>query len=275
MPEAQEQLGRIQRRVVRRRAVSVSAANEDSPRRRAPWRIYAQRLAIICLALGLTWVLFFSGWLNVRGISVSKTSTLSKITLDEQLETYLKDRSLQRNILFFQRDAFRQYLRDQNPTFRNVNINRTFFLEIAVRVEESTPAIIWQVGQKQWLVGDDGRVLRQANEKDDRLGKVIDTAQLQFKVGDKACDTEFVLFIKSLYQQAGEKGWQIVQTEIGETTREVIVRLSNGIYIRMATNRQAGDQVRAYEETLATAQTNGKKVNEYVDVRIVGKTFYK
>jgi len=223
----------------------------------------------------LVWVVFFSGWLSVRGISIDKNQPLSKATLEEDLASYLEERPTQRNVLFLQPDTFEQYLQDKHPTLRKVNINRTLLLEVRVQMQESEPAMVWQSGGASWLIGDDGRVLRVAKEEDMKYGKVIDTVQLEPKIGDRVADREFARFVSELYRESATKNISVVQVEIGETTQEIIVRLIDGTYIRMATTRGAGEQLAAYEATRATAKSSGKAVVEYVDVRVVGKTYYK
>lgn len=263
------------RRVVRRGAVSVSAAEDSTPKRQLPWRTMLHRILFIGGVAMLVWVVFFSGWLTVRGISIDKNQPLSKATLEEDLATYLDERPTQRNVLFLQPDTFEQYLQDKHPTLRKVNINRTLFLQVHVQMQESEPAMVWQSGGSSWLIGDDGRVLRVAKEEDMKYGKVIDTVQLEPKVGDRVADREFARFVSELYRESAAKNISVLQVEIGETTQEVIVRLIDGTYIRMASTRGAGEQLAAYEATKATAKSSGKAVVEYVDVRVVGKTYYK
>ncbi len=263
------------RRVVRRGAVSVSAAEESTPKRQLPWRTMLHRMLFIGGVAALVWVVFFSGWLSVRGISIDKNQPLSKATLEEDLASYLEERPTQRNVLFLQPDTFEQYLQDKHPTLRKVNINRTLLLEVRVQMQESEPAMVWQSGGSSWLIGDDGRVLRVAKEEDMKYGKVIDTVQLEPKIGDRVADREFARFVSELYRESATKNISVVQVEIGETTQEIIVRLIDGTYIRMATTRGAGEQLAAYEATRATAKSSGKAVVEYVDVRVVGKTYYK
>lgn len=263
------------RRVIRRGAVSVSAAEESTPKRQLPWRTMLHRVLFIGGVAALVWVVFFSGWLSVRGVSIDKNQPLSKATLEEDLKNYLKERPTQRNVLFLQPDTFEEYLQDKHPTLRKVNINRTLLLEVHVQMQESEPAMIWQSGASSWLIGDDGRVLRVAKEEDMKYGKVVDTVQLEPKIGDRVADREFARFVSELYRESAAKNISVVQVEIGETTQEVIVRLIDGTYIRMATTRGAGEQLAAYEATKVTAKSSGKAVVEYVDVRVVGKTYYK
>jgi len=276
MDRDRQQIGQAgPRRVVRRGSVSVSAAEESTPKRQLPWRTVLHRVLFIGGVAVLAWVVFFSGWLNVRGISLDKNQPLSKATLEEDLTAYLEERPTQRNLLFLQPDTLELYLQERHPTLRNVNINRTLLLQVRIQMQESEPAMVWESGASMWLIGDDGRVLRKAQEGDMKYGKVIDTVQLEPKVGDRVADREFARFISDLYRESATKNISVVQVEIGETTQEIIVRLADGTYIRMASTRGAGEQLAAYEATKSAARNSGKTVGEYVDVRVVGKTYYK
>jgi cell division septal protein FtsQ len=264
-------------RQVRRgaRQVVYAPAADEAPKQPFQWRVYMKRVGIGIAVVALIWVIFFSGWLNARSISLQGKHSLTRETVADNVEDYLDRFPTQRNILFLQTEELASYIQQQHPTLQKVNINRTLLMGISVAITESQPALIWQTGSKSWLVGEDGRVLRFAEEGDASFGQVIDTAQLDVKAGDKVVDANFVDFTRAVYSGAQEKGLTIEQVSIGETTRELLVAVRGGVVIKMAVERGAGEQLEAYLKTIETAKREGKPVREYVDVRVVGKTYYK
>jgi cell division septal protein FtsQ len=267
-----------QPRKVRRRGQFIYTG--DSVRAQAPkqpivWRQIFWRIGIFAVAALGIWVLFFSGWLNARGIAVKGNSTISQEAITQAADEYLRANPVQRNVLFLNAQDMAQAVKTQEPTLANVKVSRTLLLGLNVQVVESQPSLVWQTGEQSWLIAEDGRVLRQAKAGEGTFGRIIDTAQLTVKVGDKVADKQFVVFAREFISLAGKKGVDIESSAIGATTRELNIRLKNGIVIRTDTSRGAAEQVEAYIATIETAQQQNKKPTEYVDVRIPGKAFYK
>lgn len=257
------------------RQVVYAPAADEAPKQQFAWRTYMKRAGLALVAVIVAWIIFFSGWLDMRAIKLQGEHSLTQETVADDVKEYLQRFPTQRNILFLQPQELARYIQQKHPTVQNLNINRTLFLGVNVTISESQPALVWQTGAKSWLIGEDGRVLREAQEGDVSFGRVIDTAQLDVRTGDRVADANFVQFTRSVYQVAQEKGVAIEQVAIGDTTREIIVAVQGGVVIKMAVERGAGEQIEAYLKTIETAKQEGKPVREYVDVRVVGKTYYK
>ncbi len=257
-----------------RQVVYAPSANE-TPKQPFKWRVYLRRAVFLTLITSLIWVIFFSGWLNIRSISLQGKHSLTKETVASDIESYLKEFPTQRNVLFLQPSELARYIEDQHPTINKVNINRTLLLGVKVNINETQPALVWQSAGRLWLVGEDGHILRVAQASDTSYGRVVDTAQIEVREGDKVADARFVEFTRSLFSQANEKNITIEYLSIGETTREVLAMVKGGVVIKMAVERGAGEQLEAYLATVADAKKAGRAINEYVDVRVVGKTYYK
>jgi len=257
------------------RQVVYAPAADEAPKQPFQWRTYMKRAGLALLAVAFAWVVFFSGWLNMRSITLQGKHSLTQDTVASDVKDYLERFPTQRNVLFLQPRELATYIQQQHPTLQKVNINRTLFFGVNVVITESQPALIWQSGSKAWLVGEDGRVLREAEEGDVSFGRVIDTAQLDVGVGDRVADQNFVGFTRGVYKAAEGKGVAIQQISIGDTTREILVAVQGGVVIKMAAERGAGEQMEAYLKTIETAKKEGKAIREYVDVRVVGRTYYK
>lgn len=264
-------------RIVRRgsRQVVYAPAADEAPKQPLPWRVYLKRAGLTVVSVGLLWTIFFSGWLNVRSIRLHGEHALTNQAVADDVQKYFERFPTQRNILFLQTTELADYIRTAHPTLEKVNINRTVLLGINVLLKETQPAMIWQSGTKFWLIGEDGRVLREAEEGDVSFGRVIDAAQVQINTGDKVADEGFVSFVREVYRIAQEKNIELDQVFITDTTRELNLKLKTGVTIKMAVERGAGEQMEAYQSTIETAARDNVQVKEYVDVRVIGKTYYK
>ena len=245
------------------------------PKKPFAWRIWGRRLIVIAAGLALFWAVIISHWLDVRGFEVRNSASISNEDVEKVYAVYLKQHPSERNFFFFNDRQFAATVTSTYPTITKVNINRTLFFKVVVSVTEANAALIWQVGNSNWILGDDGRILSLSSGAEKRLGTVRDTAQLQVKAGDKVADRNFVSFVRSSYSLAPQYKLTIESVEVGSATSEVVYRLPNNLYARCDTTRGAQEQVEAIAKTFETAEKTRIPVTQYIDARIPGRTFYK
>jgi cell division septal protein FtsQ len=246
-----------------------------APKRPWAWRNILRTLGLLAGVSLVVWIAFFSGWLNVRAVTLKGSNTVSEEQLKETVDTYFDKIPLQRNILFTDVRELDATLRKAYPTFSKVNIYRTIFLTLQVQVTETAPALIWKTGGQNWLIGADGRILRQASAKDSVKGSVTDTAQLSVEAGKKVADAGFISFVLEAYKTAGEQQLTIANVTINDTTQEAIFILDNGITVKTDTTGSAKAQMEAAKKTFTSATETKKPVTQYIDTRVSGRTYYK
>ncbi len=264
-------------RQVRRSDTSLHyvPAADEVPRKPWPWRLFFKRLGLVIIFAVLVWVVLFSRWLNYRSVVLKGSKTLSADSIKVEVEEYMDARPLQRNVLFTSSSELEGYLKKQHASIVAIRVSRTPFLQIVVNITESTPALLWQTGGSSWLLGEDGRILVAAPGPNADLGTIIDTAQLVVKPGQKVANAEFVSFARASLDQAKQRGLDIESLSITNTTQELAMRLKGSILIKLDTTRSAEEQLKAYQAAVETAQREGKKITEYVDVRIPGRAYYR
>ncbi len=271
MPE-----GQVQRRVRRRgQYVHAMEVPPSKPKQRLPWRRIFVRVAVGIGVVALVYGVLFSGWLNIRGVTVKGNTTVSRQAITDQVDRYLAERPVQRNILFVQTKGLAQDIKQSQPTMKSVTIRRDPLLRLQVIVAESQPALIWKTADQLWLLSEDGRVLREASSGEGGLGTIVDTAQLKVQAGDQVADRQFVNFSRDAFSLARQKGIGLESGSIGATTRELNLTVKGGVVIKTDTSRSANEQLQAYQEAMQTAQQQKKLPTEYVDVRVTGRVFYK
>jgi len=249
--------------------------DDTTPQQPFAWRKLFQRSLILLGGIAIIWVLVFSGWLQVRGIEVRNSNAISNQDMTALFTSYTASNPTEKNLLFLNTDKLSSVIRARYPTVEKVNINRTLWLTLQVSVKEAEVALIWRTGTIDWVLGDDGRILKKNDATNKQLGSVKDTAQLSVKTGDQVVDRQFVKFVRDIYAQATNYGLSVVDTEIVNTTQELTLRLQNGQTIRCDTTQDAKEQLKAVQGTYDTAKRTGKPVTQYIDVRIPGRAFYK
>lgn len=257
------------------RGAPIISGDATDPGRRPIWQVIARNGLSAVAILVLLWALFFSGWLNIRGVELKGSNTMSQADVQKRVDGYLEAHPLERNILFTKTDTLAFALKQDYPTIKKMNISRTLFLKLQVAVTESKPALLWQSRGERWVVAEDGRILRPATAEEKVEGTIVDTAQLEVKVGQRVGDGQFISFVRDSYAKSQDFGFKLQATSIDATTRELKALLDSGVVIRMDTTRDAAEQLRSARVTFDTAERERKPIKEYVDVRVPGRAFYK
>lgn len=260
---------------IRRVRRPIFQAEHKAPRRPIMWRKWHLRLGASMAVFFIIWALLFSQWFTVRGFEVKGSNTLSSQDVEEVFDAYIKQHPTEKNIFFVDTTQLSKALQNTYPTISKAYINRTLFLKLQVNVQETSAALIWQVGNTNWVLGDDGRILAQASGAERRLGTVRDTAQLPAKAGDRVTDRMFVSFVRNIYTLAPQQNLEVSSVEVGNTTIEANIRLNNNTVIKCDTTRGAREQLEAAYQTIQTAQRTGPPITQYIDVRAPGRVFYK
>ncbi|MCC7543291.1 FtsQ-type POTRA domain-containing protein [bacterium] len=253
----------------------IFQAHGEAPKRPKLWRKWFVRAGSIAAILSLVWMLFLSSWFDVRGFEVKGSTSISAEDVQKTFDQYVRQHPTERNIFFFNSQRFKEALQKSYPTITQLNINRTLFLKVTVSLRESNAALIWQVGNTNWILGDDGRILERASGAEQQLGVVQDTAQLPVKTGDKVVDRNFVSFVRQLNALAPQNNIFISSVVVRNTTIEIDLRIQNNILVKCDSTRGVREQLDAIRKTLDTADRTRTPITQYIDVRIPGRAFYK
>ena len=180
-------------------------------------------------------------------------------------------------MILFNTNAFAQTVKSRHDDLADVLVVKSWphTIEVTMLVEE--PKLVWNSGGQLYLLNGSGIALNQISEQD-RLEKYMampvvgDLSGLPVDEDVKVVSREFVEFlyqVKSDIENSLNK--QIEAFEIAETTFELRVRLKDGFEVYFDTLRNPHDQV----EKLNIFLNDGILVNEYIDLRVPGKVYYK
>ncbi|MEI7818710.1 MAG: hypothetical protein WCI47_01180 [bacterium] len=248
---------------------------QNTPLKPFSGRKILYRFGLVLFGAFVAWILLFSDWLNIRGIVLKNSNTISQSEIQTEYETYIAQYPIDNKYFFINEIRFEDAIKNRYPTVAKVNIYRTFFFKIVVDIKESTPALVWKTGNQAWIISDDGRILKPDNGKESSLGSVQDTAQITVEKGDQVTNQGFVTFIRNIYASSQAYEIKVTGVEIASTTQEATLRLAGGLAVRVDTTRSAQDQLKAAQATIATAKKDNKPITQYIDVRVPGRTFYK
>ncbi len=151
-----------------------------------------------------------------------------------------------------------------------------------ISIVPATPAIILESNSGgSFIVDTQGRALIPADTISadsllDTLPRVKDQAGLEASVGAQLLPRDFVAFISQLHSSLSGKGYVITGIDLPVTVNEVHVYAQDTNYfIKFNSELDVLQQVGTYIALSESLNRQGTQVNEYIDVRVAERAFYR
>jgi hypothetical protein len=173
-------------------------------------------------------------------------------------------------------------LQKQFPELQVVSVSLPFIgSQPAVYIQPATPKLLL-VGKSDgmYVVDSNGRALINGNQVPDldalHIPVVNDQSGISVTLGRVALPSSTVTFITEVVGQLQAKGITLSGLTLPAGTTELQVRLNGvGYYIRYNLHGNAREEAGAYLAARQYLESNHKVVNEYIDVRVDNKVYYK
>ncbi len=138
------------------------------------------------------------------------------------------------------------------------------------------PVLAVQTNQKMLLLGEDGRVLAEAEGVTDLLPKLSDDSGLDYKPGQRLLLADEVRFILDLVKEVKSQGLTVQEIIIGTSPQDVIIKLSGDSYtVKLNFGFDVRQQLGALWATKLQIKNENKNPVEYIDVRLGERIFIK
>lgn len=133
---------------------------------------------------------------------------------------------------------------------------------------------------ESFVLDENGRVTASGDIvgrfKEAGLPEVEDQSQVKYGLGEAAIPSTSVSYITEVVRQLKAKGVEITGMTLLSTPGELQVRVKDAnYYVKMTTRGGARVAVGSFLAVKASLETQGKKPNEYIDVRIENRAYYK
>jgi len=241
------------------------------------WFVLIKRYAFyILLVLVLVYLIFFSGIFKVSRVDVQGPNKELSQDLELESSRYIKSLFTGNNWLFINSADLKSRLEKTFTGQESISVKKTFPNKIEVKTDEQKSAIIWRTGNARYIISINGRSLSELKDQNTTgLPTVIDASSIPVKIGDRVASRDFVDFTLKLNEFFKDKKIEVEQFYITETTSELNVKLKDGYVIKFNTSDPTDAQIRSLSATLDLLKSQNKKPNEYIDLRVTGKAFYK
>ncbi len=153
---------------------------------------------------------------------------------------------------------------DVSPRWRNQ--------QLVAAVTMHQPAVLWRTGDTVYAVGREGYVLRNVSDPDKVDAPLVhDASDLPTEVGEHVVPEHFISFTR----RVADADLSITRLRIINTTSELYADLAGGYYVRFDTTGSAKTQLENVMRVQQTARDQGETIDQYIDVRLPYKAYYK
>lgn len=150
-----------------------------------------------------------------------------------------------------------------------------------VYIQPAKPSLIIMARNGSFLVSDSGKALVQAESPEalnqPSLPKLSDQSGLRVELNKQALPADDVAFMQTVAAQLKAKQLTIESMNLPPATRELDIKVAGQPYI-VKFNLMAGkarQQVGAYIATMEDLKAKNINPSQYIDVRVVGRAYYK
>ncbi len=160
------------------------------------------------------------------------------------------------------------------PEIREVEIFRGIPDALKIVVNERDGKMVWQSGDKQYLVSSQGEVTRQVTGSEGAgLPVVADKKGLPVKPGEQLLSPNLVAFVVNIYSGLSDAvNIKPDHFEVNETTFDLNLYTDAGFYVKLNSLRSSKKQLDNLKLVMVDKRP---EIHEYVDLRIDGWAYYK
>lgn len=241
-----------------------------------PWLVL-----VIIIVSGIIFTLTVDSSVQITTKSSDALFLRDKTTYQSTADQFISSSPINRLKLTFDSQGLIDNLKKQFPELSAVSVNLPVIARRPTVVIQTTkPGFILNSGQNSYVIGANGVALLDVRDVDhiSKLGlrTVSDESNIALVVGKPALPQEQALFISNVVEQLEKQGYEIQSLTIPKSPYDLHVKLvGHRYYIKFNVLEDAKQQAGTYIALIQRLEKEQKIPNEYIDVRIGERVFYK
>lgn len=227
---------------------------------------------IVIIIIFVLYGLFFSSFFKVKNIDVKGANLIDGEKVKKVVIFALNEEP---NIFLYNSKNIEDKIKENFPLISEVHIQKGIPDTMRIMIFERKPVVVWQTGNKKYLVDKDGVAYLEAdanNSKD--LPIIVDSQNIPVRVSSKILSRMFLDFIRAMVEKfTPRSNLKIKEIKISETTFDLTIVTTEGYAIYFDTTRDVETELDDLRRVLNHLQ--GTKPKEYIDLRVEGWAYYK
>lgn len=243
-------------------------------KRRSLTMLLMGSIALVCVLTFALYQLSAQFTVSLYG-SIDSISDENQASYRATINRYLAERPSERLRILLDTDSLSNYLWMHGHSevsdvtaVHGIGLGKT---EVEIKVRE--PVARWTVDGNLQYVDNSGVVFSKNYYKSPSI-QIVDKSGVSLDSGTVA-SSRFLAFVGRVIGALQEFGYTTTEVIIPpETTRQVQLKMDNGVLAKLAVDRPAGEQAEDVANALDYIQKQ-KSLPDYIDVRVSGRAYYK
>lgn len=228
----------------------------------------SKKLIVIFIIILVGLVVFERHLIHISsdGLEQSYSSTINN---------YFKENPLQRSRLFFTSKEFTDYIINEHPEIRSVELQNNIIATSKIIIDKKEPAFLWQNAEAVYI-GDNQGVIYSSENLDLKLPTIVDPTNLVVNAGDQVTSSNVLDYISKVDENLSANKLVVDKFSLPSNSRQIDVFIVNStFYIKFSLDRDVVGQIAELNKVLRFTNNNNIAINDYIDLRVVDKVFYK
>ena len=256
--------------------------NKKAPQRRLKVSAKASYIPTYLAVIVIVFSLIYSSIIN-NNVSVvvhSDQGLYSKNHYEDIAKKLMQRSVFNKSKFTIDTRAFKEDLAKEVPEIKDVSLSIPLAgKKPVIGLTFVKPLYVFSVNNKDYIVGDNGVILADANEiesfKKEKLHYIKDEAPLNVSIGKPVLLSSDIDFLESMYKELAIANIEVVTAKLPLGAGELHVQVKDKKYIiKLSLTGNAAQQVGAYLAVLKNIES-ASLAQEYIDVRLGERVFVK
>jgi cell division septal protein FtsQ len=208
----------------------------------------------------------------VKQTSVQSTTRQSEITREAQ--AIVASNWAESNLLTLSGNRLSTQLLAVDPMIKTATVSKYWPNRISVKITLKQPSLGWTSGNQSFLLDRDGTVIG-AFPTGQALPVVQDNSNLPVQLGQRVVSSQFVGFTTDVAAAMARLKLGPAKLEVKDTTADLYATTTAGYQLIFDTSRSSVDEIADLQTILTALAAQKKQASQYIDLRVVGRAYYK
>jgi len=248
---------------------------------RLPLKYLPSLLMTAVILFCLIYVTGLNSNVKLRTANEQQIGLNSRSEYEDSIAKMLEGSIANKSKLLIDTDKIASAISAKYPELGNVSIIMPLIgRRLVVKADPSPPGAILATNGDKYILDENGRIIANAGGQKssvvEGLPIIIDESKLSLKLGNYALSRDAIWFVQDIAFQLKNKKLSVQNMTLPADTNELRIKLQDSkYYIKFDLNGDSRVQAGTFIALNKKLSADNIVPDEYVDVRVAGKAYYK